>query len=94
VKLLRIANPKLRSFDHICEVNYKLLILNKADNKFNEIDETHVVRFYFPQEITYFLEATGFEVLKICPFLDLTGKVDENVWNIAIVAKKAADGKI
>ena len=91
VKLLRIANPKLRSFDHICEVNYKLLILNKGDNKFNEIDEKHVVRFYFPQEIKYLLEATGFKVLKISPFLNLTGKVDEHVWNIAIVAKKVVD---
>lgn len=94
VKLLRIADPKLKSFDHICEVNYKLLILNKDDNKFSEIDEKHIMRFYFPQEIKFFLEATGFEVLKICPFLDLKGKVDENIWNIAVIAKKVADGKI
>jgi SAM-dependent methyltransferase len=94
VKLLRIADPKLKSFDHICEVNYKLLILNKGNSKFSVIDEKHVMRFYFPQEIIFFLEATGFEVLKICPFLDLKGKVDENIWNIAVVAKKVADGKI
>lgn len=87
VKIQRIADPNLRSFDHVCEVNYKLLILNKENNTFNEIDEKHIVRFYFPQEIKYFLEATGFEVLKICPFLDLNGKVDETVWNIAVVAK-------
>lgn len=94
VKLLRIANPKLKSFDHICEVTYKLLTLNKSNSKFSEIDEKHVMRFYFPQEIKFFLEATGFEVLKICPFLDTKGKVDENIWNIALVAKKVADGKI
>ena len=93
VKILRIADPILRSFDHICEVNYKLLILNKENNAFNEIYEKHIVRFYFPQEIKHFLEATGFEVLKICPFLDLNGKVNETVWNIAVVAK-AVDEKV
>ncbi|MFX1534863.1 MAG: class I SAM-dependent DNA methyltransferase [Promethearchaeota archaeon] len=93
VKILRIADPKLRSFDHICEVNYKLLILNKVDKTFHEVFEKHIVRFYFPQEIKYFLETAGFEVLKICPFLNLNGKVDETIWNIAVVAR-VIDGKI
>jgi SAM-dependent methyltransferase len=87
VKVIRIAIPNLRSFDHICEVNYKLLILNKKDNTFSEINEKHIVRFYFPQEIKYYLENAGFEVLTICPFLDLNRTVDENVWNMCIIAR-------
>ncbi len=87
IKIIRVAVPNLRAFDHICEVNYKLLILNKEENTFNEINEKHVVRFYFPQEIKYYLENAGFEVLRIGPFLDLNGKVDENVWNIVVIAR-------
>ena len=87
MKVLRFAEPKLRSFEHICEVNYKLLILNNGNNTFNEIDEKHIVRFYFPQETKYFLEQSGFEVLRICPFLDVEGRVDESVWNITFVAR-------
>jgi ubiquinone/menaquinone biosynthesis C-methylase UbiE len=87
VKIIRIADPKLKSFDHICEVNYKLIVLNKEDNTFNEFEENHIVRFYFPQEIKQLLSDAGFEVLKICPFLNLAGSVDETVWNIAVVAK-------
>lgn len=93
VKVIRFAVPNLRSFDHICEVNYKLLILNKEDNTFNEINEKHIVRFYFPQEIKYYLENAGFEALKICPFLDLNGKVDENVWNICVIARAVGGDK-
>ncbi|MCK4347317.1 MAG: class I SAM-dependent methyltransferase [Thermoplasmatales archaeon] len=93
VKVIRFAVPALRSFDHICEVNYKVLILNKEKNSFNEINEKHVVRFHFPQEIRYYLENAGFEVLNICPFLGLNGKVDENVWNIAVVAKAIGEGE-
>ena len=91
IKIVRVAIPNLRAFDHICEVNYKLLILNKAESTVNEINEKHVVRFYFPQEIKYYLENAGFEVLKICPFLDLNGKVDENVWNIAVIARAGGE---
>jgi SAM-dependent methyltransferase len=87
LKIIRIAVPNLRSFDHICEVNYKLIILNKEDTTVTEIAETHGVRFYFPQELRYYVEKAGFEVLKICPFLDLNGSVDETVWNMTVIAR-------
>jgi hypothetical protein len=77
---------------HICEVDYKLILQNKRDSKLNEINEKHVMRFYFPQELKYYLENAGFEVLKICPFFDLNGRVDEHVWNIAVIAR-AVEGE-
>ena len=92
IKIIRFAVPSLRAFDHICEVNYKLLIINKENDTFNKINEKHIVRFYFPQEITHYLEDAGFEVLKICPFLNLNGGVNENVWNITVIAR-AVGGK-
>ena len=88
IKIVRVVIPNLRAFEHICEVNYKLLILTKEDNTLDEINEKHVVRFYFPLEIKYYLEAAGFAVLKICPFLDLNGKVDENIWNMCVIARR------
>ena len=87
IKIIRVAIPNLMAFEHICEVTYKLLILNKKDNTSAEINEKHVVRFYFPQEMTHYLEGAGFEVLKICPFLDLNDEVDEDVWNITVIAR-------
>jgi len=87
VKIIRYAIPNLIAFEHVCEVNYNLLILNKRENTYHEINEKHTMRYYFPQEIIYYLEESGFEVLNICPFLNLKGKVDENVWNMCIVAK-------
>ena len=87
IKIIRFAVHTLRAFEQICEVNYKLIIQNKSDNKLNEINEKHVMRFYFPQELKYYLENAGFEVLKICPFMDLNGEVDEKVWNICVIAR-------
>lgn len=92
MKIIRTAEPELDAFNHICKVHYRLII---TENKkiVDETEETHVVRFYFPQEIKHYLEDAGFEVLKICPFLDLSGKVDENVWNITTIAKAGGEEK-
>ena len=86
-KILRVAVPKLEASNHVCVVDYKFLILDKHNEAFEELNERHRVRFYFPQEIQFFLKVAGFEVLKICPFLDLDTNVDESVWNMLIVAK-------
>jgi len=85
-KVIRISEPRLDAFNHICEVNYRLFVVEN-NTIVDEVEETHAVRFYFPQEITHYLEDANFEVLKICPFLDLNGKVDENVWNMCVIAR-------
>jgi SAM-dependent methyltransferase len=89
-KVLRAANPKLEAFKHVCIVDYQFSVLNKIDQTRKEFSESHRVRFYFPQEIKFFLEASGFEVLKICPFLDFSGVVDESVWNMTLIARATA----
>ena len=86
-KVIRIANPAMRSANHVCEVNYDFVVLNKIEGTSKEFYEKHTVRFYFPQEIKFMLEAVGFKVLKICPFLNSTQRLDESVWNMTIVAK-------
>lgn len=91
IKILRIAYPNLKAFNHVCEVKYKLLVLDKKNRKCTEFEEDHIVRFYFPQEMIFFLEMAGFEVLKACPFLDLNGHVDEAVWNMTLVARAVGE---
>lgn len=86
-KVVRVAHSILKSFNHLCIVNYTYSVLDKKTQALKEFAESHHVRFYFPQEISFFLEKAGFEVLKICPFLDFSGAVDELVWNMAVVAR-------
>lgn len=85
-RVIRLVTPELDAFNHICRVNYQL-IRCKGNTIISEFKETHTVRYFFPQEITHLLDDAGFEILKMCPFLDLKGKVDENVWNIAAIAR-------
>jgi len=85
-RIIRIARPELDAFNHLCQVHYHLLV-DQGNTLVDEIRETHIIRYFFPQEIAHYLTDTGFEVLRICPFLDLEGKADENVWNITVVAR-------
>jgi SAM-dependent methyltransferase len=85
-RIIRIARPELDAFNHLCRVHYHLII-NEGSTLVDELEETHVIRYFFPQEIKHYLQDSDFEVVKICPFLDLEGKVDENTWNIALITK-------
>lgn len=86
LKIIRTAQPELDAVNHICQVNYHMLVM-KNNTILDEIKEKHTIRYYFPQEMTHYLEDAGFQVLQICPVMDLSGKVDENVWNITVIAK-------
>jgi SAM-dependent methyltransferase len=87
LKIVRYAHPALKASDHICQVDYKLVVMKKDSNEISEITEKHMVRFFFPQEIRHYLECAGFELLKLCPFLDINGKVTETVWNMTVIAR-------
>lgn len=85
-RVIRIAEPELDACNHLCHVHYHLLIL-RSGVLHDEFEETHTIRYFFPREATHYLHESDFEVLKICPSLDLGGKADENCWNISIIAK-------
>lgn len=85
-RLVRWVQPELDTLNHLCRDTYTLLV-TKEDRMLEEVSETHVVRYFFPQEVKYYLETSGFELLGIHPFLDLEGRVDEKVWNMCCIAK-------
>ena len=86
-KIIRFAHPVLNVMNHTVEVNYTVLEI-AGDRVLTETKESHLMRFFFYQELKYFLERNGFEMLKICPFMDLDEKVDETCWNVSVVCKK------
>lgn len=85
-RAIRWVYPELDSLNHLCRDHYHLIV-TEGGKIVDEITETHTVRYFFPQEISHYLEENGFEVVRICPFLDLGGKVDEEVWNMTFVAR-------
>ncbi len=85
-RIIRTVHPEMDTLHHICKSHYHVLV-TKGDKVLAEFKETHVVRYFFPQEIAHYLDDAGFELVKLCPFLRLDGKVDENEWNVSAIAR-------
>lgn len=85
-KVIRFAEPHLDAFHHICEVNYHFIVIKEKLIVY-EGKEKHAVRFYFPEEINHYLEESGFQPLKLCPFLDLNAEPSEKTWNVTAIVQ-------
>ena len=85
-RVIRTVHPEMDALHHICKSHYHVLV-TKGENILDEFEETHTVRYFFPQEIAHYLDDAGFELLSFCPFLNLEGTVDENEWNVTAIAR-------
>ena len=84
-KIVRKAFTKLDAQNQICEVNYDCEIFDA--NKKLKFNSKHLVRFFFPEEIKNYLISNGFNVIKMCPFMNLNGKITDRTWDITVIAR-------
>lgn len=85
--IIRFTNPICDILNQTVDVQFKVWH-TKGNRIVNQTDESHNMRFFFLQEIRYFLEVSGFQEIELCPFLHLNRLVSEDDWNIALIAKK------
>lgn len=84
----RESSKRLFPMEQLCEVRFKFKV--SGANKFKEeFSEKHVIRYFFPEEMKFYLEMCGFEVLKICPFLKLDSILSNRDWDATIIARKS-----
>jgi SAM-dependent methyltransferase len=84
-KIVRSTEPEMDLVNHIAKVNFT--VQKKINNRVSETRETHPMRFFFPQEIKYYLEIAGFERIDLYPFLDTQRPLSENDWNMVVVGR-------
>ena len=85
-KIIRIASGNLDINKNICTVKYDFLFIRKK-KLVDEIREEHKMRYFFPKEIEFFLENTGFELIRIGRFPQIEEAPDVTDWNFFIEAK-------
>lgn len=83
-KIIRFTEPVIKYLDHVVETRFKVLRI-KNNQLIQETNESHLMRFLFPQEIRYFLEVAGFEMVSFYPFLNLDRDLTERDWNMMVV---------
>lgn len=87
-RLLRIARPELDAFHHVVRVRYQVLRL-AGDRLLDSVEEVHSMRFFFPQELAYFLAQAGLRLDNLWPAWDTTRPPTEHDWNAVGVASCA-----
>jgi SAM-dependent methyltransferase len=86
-RIVRYARPVLDPLRQTVEVNYTVSEV-KDGKETAKVEESHLIRFFFYQELCGFLEGNGMEVLKICPFLKPEKQLDEHCWNISVIGRR------
>jgi predicted TPR repeat methyltransferase len=85
-RIIRIAKPGLDILHNTVNVQYKLLEINN-NTIVNEVDENHIMRYFFPMEIQYYLHNSGFYLELVAPFLHPSNCLSEKDWELVICAK-------
>ena len=60
IKVIRIAEPDHLESQHVVKVNYQILICDKNSRRWNELCETHSMRYFFLHELERYLLKAGF----------------------------------
>jgi len=64
IHVTRIAEPEIYPNKNMVDVNYSVLVKDKKTNQIEQINETHQMHYWFMTEIEYFLNLSGFELIK------------------------------
>lgn len=75
--LLRTATPALDPANQRCRVHYQLTDAQGV----LQAEESHALRYFFPDELRSRLATAGLELLELLPFPALEGTPDETSWN-------------
>jgi SAM-dependent methyltransferase len=84
--IIRLSSGVLDTLRHVCNVHFKVYKIERR-RLVDEATEMHQMRFFFPQEIAFFLEIAGFEMVHMGPFPEYKGELDEITWNALVVAR-------
>jgi len=85
-KILRAAHGSLDTLHHLARVDYHLWTL-EGDRLVDEAEESHQMRYFFPQELDLFCSQAGLSLKTLLTFDDLQGIPSEDTWNVMGVAQ-------
>jgi len=86
IKIIRASKGILDIFHHLVKVHFHLWKI-KSDKIISETTEEHTMRFFFPQELNFFLQQAGLKLITITSFSDPTNEPDESEWNAQAIVR-------
>jgi len=84
--LVRISNTSLDTVAQTATLKFDFKRYRQGV-KLREFSESHVIRYFFPQEMTDLLAANSFDVILRCPFLREGEAMTADEWNVTYVTR-------
>lgn len=86
-RVFRYASGSLNTLEHLSVVKFHFLqVHNRA---IIESEESHQMRYFFPQELSFFLRQAGLQLVRISDFAGGEKLPDESTWNVLVVGREA-----
>jgi len=85
-KIIRATSGNLDTFRHICEVQYHVLQIN-GKQVLSESEEKHTMRYFFPQELCFFLSQVNLETLGLFDFKEMGRAPTDQDWNVICIGR-------
>jgi SAM-dependent methyltransferase len=87
-RLVRSSDGRLDTDRNICTVDFRLQRF-VGDELVEATEETHEMRYFFPDELEQFLADAGLRLLRLGAFPDVDAEPDDTTWNVLGVATTA-----
>jgi len=85
-QLIRTATGSLDTFRHLTGVHFHIWRLSNS-RLVGEANEIQWTRFFFPQELSFYMEQAKLELIVMCAFGNLDKPPSEDTWNILVAGK-------
>lgn len=89
-KILRVTEPIMNLESHTVEVNFRVTRQNENGST-KEFNESHLVRYFIPEEMGFLLKNAGFSQVVFCPFLKLDQPLTDKDWHMAVIARASGE---
>jgi SAM-dependent methyltransferase len=88
-RLERTSRTALDLERAVATVRYEVREFDLADRLVRTFEEAHENRFFLVPEMSFFLERSGFDVVRWLGGFDLDASIDEGTWHVVGVARAA-----
>jgi SAM-dependent methyltransferase len=86
IAVLRIAEPVMHYNENVVDVNYQVVITERATGKVEQVQETHYMRYLFLTEIAEYVTAHDFDLVRAEEWL--SGKIPgSDTWGVCCIAR-------
>lgn len=84
ISVIRIAEPVIYPNQNLVDVNYQILIQDRASKTIEELRETHTMRYLFQPEVDLLFSHNGFKCIHQCEWMT-HAEPGWNTWGVCFV---------